>query len=123
MIKCEVEDCNREAIRAKKRFCHMHYHRWKRHGDPNKRLIEHGSGETYNNGYKMIRVSGHKKFQYEHILIAEKALGKPLPADAEIHHWNERRWDNRNENLLVCPDKSYHNLIHKRMKEFGYESD
>lgn len=121
-MACEGEDCDRLATRVNKRFCQMHYYRWKRHGDPNIRKKNYGSGWHVNNGYIMIKGEDGKS-RYEHILIAEKALGKPLPPGAEVHHWNEFRSDNRNSNLLVCPSKSYHNLIHKRMKELGYGQD
>ena len=48
---------------------------------------------------------------FEHILVAEKALGKLLPDGAEIHHSNEVRDDNRSSNLVVCPNHSYHILL------------
>ena len=53
---------------------------------------------------------------FEHILVAEKALGKLLPDGAEIHHSNEVRDDNRSSNLVVCPNHSYHILLHRRLR-------
>lgn len=64
----------------------------------------------------VIVVCGSGK-QYEHILIAEKALGRPLPPGAEVHHWDKDRWNNTPTNLVICPDHAYHMLIHKRMRE------
>jgi len=52
----------------------------------------------------------------EHILVAEKALGKPLPKGAVLHHHNEDRTDNRPENLVICQDRAYHALLHRRMR-------
>lgn len=52
-----------------------------------------------------------------HRFVAEKALGKPLPATAIVHHVNEDKADNRNCNLVVCQDTAYHKLLHKRMRE------
>jgi len=49
-----------------------------------------------------------------HTLLAEKALGKPLPAGAEIHHVNNKRADNSPGNLVICQDRSYHRLLHQR---------
>lgn len=54
----------------------------------------------------------------EQILIVEKAIGKYLPPKSLVHHWNEKRDDNRNQNLLACNDENYHRLIHKRMRSF-----
>lgn len=52
----------------------------------------------------------------EHVLVAELALGKSLPAKAEVHHVNGVRTDNRNSNLVICPDRAYHMLLHLRTR-------
>lgn len=52
----------------------------------------------------------------EHVAIAEKALGKKLPAGAIVHHVNENTLDNANSNLVICPSRAYHNLLHMRMR-------
>jgi hypothetical protein len=51
----------------------------------------------------------------EHILLAEKALGKPLPVKAIVHHIDHDGLHNVNSNLVVCQE-SYHALIHYREK-------
>ena len=53
----------------------------------------------------------------QHRLIAEIALGKQLPVNAEVHHYNGNRGDNRYFNLIVCPNKEYHDLLHERAKK------
>ena len=50
-----------------------------------------------------------------HVAVAETALGKRLPSGACVHHVNEDQRDNRNCNLVICQDNSYHKLIHYRM--------
>jgi RNase P subunit RPR2 len=52
----------------------------------------------------------------EHVLIAERALGKPLPASAVVHHVDEVQDNNRNNNLVICQDNTYHRLLHVRMR-------
>ena len=57
---------------------------------------------------------GRGKSQYEHILVAEKALGRRLKDDECVHHINLDKTDNRNENLLVCSN-AYHRWLHEEM--------
>lgn len=81
-----------------------------------------GNRYTNTNGYIMVTMgNGYQK--YEHILMAEKALGRPLRqygkghANNEVvHHINGDKTDNRNENLLICTH-SYHTSLHYRLEK------
>ena len=80
-------------------------------------------GKSEVNGYTHILCENHPKTNYngyvrEHILIAEKTLGKLLPNGAVIHHVNEKKNDNRNSNLVICENNDYHKFIHKRIRVF-----
>lgn len=63
---------------------------------------------------KTKTVAGVRKVEAR--LIAERLIGRTLPTKAIIHHANEDGTDNRPENLVVCPDEAYHNLLHTRMR-------
>jgi len=64
-------------------------------------------------GYVVLK---RKPRVLEHIAIAEMALGKSLPKNAVVHHVDGNKQNNINSNLVICPDKKYHNLIHARMR-------
>lgn len=72
-------------------------------------------------GYRMVRQPEHPRangngYVREHILIAERALGKPLPEGAEVHHVNTVRRDNGRGNLVICQDHAFHALLERRGK-------
>ncbi len=58
-----------------------------------------------------------------HLVIAERALGKPLPIGAEVHHVDRNRHNNANTNLVICQDRSYHRLLHVRQKVYDAGGD
>ncbi len=41
--------------------------------------------------------------------MAERALGKPLPPKAVIHHHDPNQ-------IVVCQDQAYHNFLHQRQR-------
>lgn len=78
-------------------------------------------GRYTSNGYVMVLTPDHphaddKGYVEEHRLVAERAIGKILPREAVVHHGNSIRNDNRRENLVICPNQSYHMGIHNRMR-------
>lgn len=67
-------------------------------------------------GYAYIYSPLRRKFAPEHIVVAETALGKLLKKPAEVHHFDEVITNNCNSNLVVCNDRSYHQLLHRRSR-------
>ncbi|HPK46054.1 MAG TPA: HNH endonuclease [Spirochaetota bacterium] len=54
----------------------------------------------------------------QHILIAERALGKYLPRKAIVHHVDGNGYNNKNDNLVICENRSYHQLLHARKRAY-----
>ena len=79
-------------------------------------------------GYVMIYSPDHPRktrggYVAEHILVAEKSVGRFLTKEEEVHHANEIKDDNSPANLILCPDHTYHMALHqqaKALKECGH---
>jgi hypothetical protein len=111
---CIVDGC--DTAQEKKGYCQKHYRRIQRFGTLDL-VRQHPGGLVMEGaGYYTKRINGSKKLY--HVILAEKALGHSLPKGAEVHHFNEIKTDNRPENLVICPNRAYHMLIHARQRAF-----
>ena len=80
-----------------------------------------GNKTLSSEGYVVVRLgAGHRK--YEHIIVAELAIGRPLRSFGHgnskseiVHHINGNKADNRITNLLICSHK-YHVSLHHRLE-------
>ncbi len=73
------------------------------------------------NKYKEITIRGRRT--REHVVVAEKALGKRLPRKAEVHHLDGDKGNNHPANLVVCQDRAYHFLLHARQRAYDAVGD
>ena len=70
------------------------------------------------NGYYALYLPLHHRattngMVYEHILVAEKKIGRYLKPDEVVHHIDGDRGNNTEENLLVFRTKSDHSAFHR----------
>lgn len=73
-----------------------------------------GTGTVRQDGYIAHRRGDSNVL--EHVLVAERAFGKPLPKGAQVHHWDRNRGNNSPTNLVICPNQAYHRFLHRRME-------
>jgi hypothetical protein len=98
-------------------------------GEPNKYLRNHspnkgrmgaknnnwkGGKSNRKDGVTVAYLPNHPRahqngYVPDHILAAEKALGKSLPPKAVIHHHTPQQ-------LVLCESQAYHMLLHRRMR-------
>lgn len=89
-------------------------------GEPNKFVLGHNSLRGKSKEYLRSFFPEHDKankwgYAREHLIRAERTLGKPLPKKAVIHHVNGTKMGGP---LVICQDLAYHNLIHQRIRAF-----
>lgn len=85
-----------------------------------------GGREVLKTGYVRLRdrtnPRAYRNRLFEHIVVAEAALGHALPPKAVVHHVDGNKSNNSPSNLVICQDHAYHMLLHaraRRLKEFG----
>lgn len=110
MRECTIDGCGKPH--EGRGYCKEHYQQWYRYGDPLVRFRAVRGTGSVQNGYRFI---GDVQ---EHVLIAEKAIGKKLPPGAVVHHVDENKANNDPTNLVVCPSQAYHMMIHQRQAAY-----
>ena len=80
---------------------------------------------TFKTGYKLIEVSGHPRAfdgckMFEHIVVAEKMLGRYLLPGEYVHHIDLNKLNNDESNLVVLTRRehaSHHRQINSLLTE------
>lgn len=110
-IVCIVAGCGKRGHHRK--MCANHYRRWRVYGDVNHVFVRPPRYNADGGNYRITRREDGTQ-DWDHIIKAEKALGRTLPEGAEVHHVNFDRSDNSPGNLVICPSNRYHRLLHRR---------
>lgn len=106
---CSILDCGRP--RRGLDWCHMHYRRWRLYGTTGSSSTNYGKGSFTPFGYKLIYRNGKQRF--EHRVIMEALLGRPLKRSEEVHHIDGCPWNNDPGNLRILTNGE-HRKIHTK---------
>ena len=84
------------------------------------------TGETkYHKGYKVVYMPNHPHsrmngYVYEHILVAEHKIGRPLKSLEVVHHIDGNKLNNAPENIEVLPSSADHTRRHWKERSEKY---
>jgi hypothetical protein len=82
------------------------------------RGIKSGYWAVYNPRHPRVMNNGRV---YEHIVVAEKKLGRLIAKTEPIHHIDFNRLNNTPENLYVCENHKQHRDLHCSLEEIARE--
>jgi len=114
-------------------ICDQCHHEFEAYPAHRKSTVKFCSTKCYSNyrkrdtrikqGRLVVQFPGHHRanqsgYVFNYILVAEKALGKPLPSKVAIHHVGSLDDDKL---IVICENNAYHLILHarKRIVEAG----
>jgi hypothetical protein len=83
-------------------------------GGKKKRTI--GEKKLSEAGYVLVWQPDHPRnhmgWVFEHVLVMEAKLGRPLPPEERVHHKDRDRQNNDPDNLTLLPSEAEHRRLH-----------
>lgn len=79
----------------------------------------HHCDEYIEDGYAKRYINGKKVWVHRH--NAEIKYGRKLSPTEKVHHINGDKLDNRPENLYLCSDRSFHDVVHYSLRKVAFE--
>jgi hypothetical protein len=72
-------------------------------------------------GYVLVKQTGHPRsdnsgYVFEHVLVMEKVLGRPILSTEAIHHIDEVRHNNDPGNLMLFAKRGMHSGFHRDLE-------
>lgn len=120
--KLSEETKNKMKIAVNKRDCGKFW-RGKRRPEitGEKSHLWKGGVSSDGNGYRVVYNPHHpfakkRGYIFEHRLVMEKHLGRYLESQEVVHHINDKRDDNRLENLQLFKNNNEHIKFHNCLK-------
>lgn len=82
-----------------------------------------GGKSISSHGYVLIRMPYHPRahkngYVYEHVLVAEKKLGRPLKKGEIIHHKDEIKTNNSPDNISITKSIAHHKANHRKSNSY-----
>ena len=83
--------------------------------------------DKFHKGYKVIYMPKHPHsrmngYVYEHILVAESKLGRPLYENEVVHHIDGNKLNNSPDNLMVFSSQREHDKWHWEKRSARYQT-
>lgn len=83
--------------------------------------MENNISKGYRLGYVYLYMPNHHRAAddgtvYEHIVEAEKMLGRDLYPEEVVHHKDHNRQNNSHDNLMVFATNADHSIFHQTNK-------
>lgn len=78
-----------------------------------------GGRSVASNGYVLIKdrnnpMADVRGYVYEHRLVVSEREGRPLSSREQVHHEDEVKTNNADDNLELCPTAAHHRLRHRK---------